>query len=107
MGGADHELVEITFEVDRHKSDQRIGLFCNNDRRVRRQFVAPALAPPWHARGEVDGRIGLLPAALPQRDRGVLVLAPIGAQVKRRGHYLSFSSNSMRRWRLSTSSVAA
>ncbi len=54
MRGADHELVEVTFEIDRHKSDQRTGLFRNNDRRIRHQFVAPALAPPWHARGEID-----------------------------------------------------
>src|SRR6476620_12680443 len=100
MSGADHELIEITFEIDRHKSDQRIGLFCDNDRRIRHQFLAPALAPPRHACGEIDFWISLLPGSLPQRDRGVFVLAPVRTQVKRRGHYLSVSFSSMRRFRL-------
>ncbi len=84
--GADHQLVEIAFAIDGHKSDQRAGLIGDDDRRIRHQIVAPALAPPRYARGEIDSGIGLLPGLLPQRDRGVLVVGAIGAKMKGGAH---------------------
>src|SRR3954454_5609984 len=85
QGGApaiasNHQLVEITFSVNSDKPNQCARLFSNNDLRSRHQLVAPALAPPCHARGEIDSGIGLLPGLLPQRDRRVFVLGAIGAK---------------------------
>ncbi len=84
--GADHQLVEIIFAIDRHKSEQCAGLFRDDDRRLRHQIVAPALAPPRYAGREIDSGIGLLPSLLPQGDRGVFILRAIGAKVKGGAH---------------------
>ena len=81
--GRDHELVEIAFGVDGDEPDQFSGLFRDDDRCIRHQLISPARAPPRHARGEIDRRIGLLPGLQPQRDGGIFVVGAIGTQVKR------------------------
>jgi len=64
--GADHELVEITFEIDGHKSGHHPGLLGDNDGGVRHQVVSPALAPPRQACHEIDSGIGVLPDPQPK-----------------------------------------
>ena len=88
--GADHELVEIARCIDGHEPDQRVRLFGDDDRGIRHQLAAPALAPPRHARGEIDRGIGLLPGLPPQLDRGVFVLGAIGARSVKSGRPLPF-----------------
>src|SRR4051794_20897756 len=95
----DHELVEIAFAVDRDEAGQRAVLLADDDRSLRHQILAPALAPPVQPRGEVDLRIGLLPGAMPEVDRRRLVRVAIGAEAER-AHYRSVSFSSMRRLRL-------
>ena len=84
------------------KPTSRAGLFGDDDRGVRHQLVAPAFAPPGHARVEIDRGIGELPGLEPQRDRGVLVLGAIGAKRETvvRPTHRSVSFSSMRRLRL-------
>src|SRR5436190_11615687 len=50
------------------------------------QLVAPARAPPCHAGGEIDCRIGLLPGPLPKSDGGVFVFGAVGTQLKAVAH---------------------
>src|SRR5260370_28424189 len=96
----DHELVEIAFGVDGDEADRRARLLRDHDRGIWHQFATPALAPPGHARGEINFGIGLLPGPLPQCDYRVFVLGAIGTELKRCGHYRSVSFSSMRRLRL-------
>src|SRR5438105_13777659 len=86
MIGRDHQLVEVAFAIDGYEAAQCTGLFGDSDRRIRHEFVAPALAPPCHPRCELDVRIGLLPGVLPQRDRRVFVLSPLRAEAKNVSH---------------------
>src|SRR5256885_7192391 len=99
MTGIDHELVEIAFAVDGDEAGQRTVLLGDDDRGLRHQILAPALAPPVQPRGEVDLWIGLLPGAMPELDRRRLVRVAIGPEVER-AHYRSVSFSSMRRLRL-------
>src|SRR5580704_733666 len=87
MAGRDYKLIEIGVDVDGHESGECGGFFRDDDRRVRHQFVAPAFAPPRHARGKIDGGVSLLPGLTPQRDGGVFVLWAIGAEGEGIGHW--------------------
>src|SRR2546430_10474056 len=82
MRRADHELVEISVRIDRDESDQPLRLLGYDDGRLRHQLVAPALAPAIDPLCEIDGGIGELPGALPERDRGVLVRRLVGSEDK-------------------------
>src|SRR5262249_58293885 len=73
-------------------------------RRRRHELVAPAWPPPVGAGGEIDLRVGDLPAAPPQLDGGVLVGGRVAAQRERRSAHRSVSFSSMRRLRLKASS---
>src|SRR5258707_5257272 len=107
MFRADHKLIKVAFFVDGDEADQRARLLRDHDRGIRHQFAAPALAPPGHARGEINFGIGLLPGPLPQCDYRVFVLGAIGTELKRCGAYRSVSFSSMRQVRLLASSFAA
>src|SRR6478609_5948945 len=95
----DNELVEIAVAVDGDEAGQRAVLLRDHDRGLRHQVLAPALAPPVQACREVDLRIGLLPGAMPEVDRGGLVLGTVRAEVEG-AHYRSVSFSSIRRLRL-------
>src|SRR4051794_20814390 len=86
MRGIDHELVEIAVAVDGDKAGQRAVLLRHDDRSLRHQIPTPALAPPVQPCREVDLRIGLLPGAMPELDRGGLVLWTVRAKVEG-GHF--------------------
>src|ERR1700688_1255287 len=73
MRRGNHELIEIACRVDGHEACKLARSLGADDRRPGYQLATPALAPPRNPRGEIDSRIGLLPARLPQRDRGVFV----------------------------------
>src|SRR3954468_24065862 len=100
MRGIDHELVEIAVAIDGDEAGQCAVLLRHDDRSLRHQIPAPALAPPVKPRGEVDLRIGLLPGAMPQVDRVGLVLWKVGTEVESGAHYRSVNFSSMRRLRL-------
>ena len=63
-----------------------LRLLGDDDRGIRHQFVAPALAPPRHARGEIDRGIGLLPGRRHSVDRRVFVLGAIGTEMEGGAH---------------------
>jgi hypothetical protein len=76
-----HDLIEIAgLGIDRHETDHALVQFRDADGRRRYQFMAPARAPPVHARREIQVRIVLLPGPPPQFDRSIFVCRQIGAQ---------------------------
>ncbi len=78
-----HDLVEIAgarrYRDEAGELVRRQREFGEDDARVELQ-IGPVLAEPVDALGEIDIRIGLLPAALPERGRGLFVGGLIGPQ---------------------------
>src|ERR1700722_13704164 len=90
----DHELIQIARRsIDGDEADHVVLHLRDDDLGGRQELVAPALAPPVEARGEIDIRIGRLPGAQPQCDGGVFIVRPVGPQRKagRRRHGVAAS----------------
>ena len=77
----DHDLIEIAgLRIDGHEADRLVAGFGNHDVRGLGELVAPAFPPPVEPLREIDLRIGGLPAAQPERDRGVFIFCVVRAQ---------------------------
>ena len=87
MLGRDHDLVEVfRFRIDGDEADQRAVDLGQHDMGDRDQLLAPALAPPRHARIEIDMRKVMRPGAPPQLDRRLFIGGGVGAQGDVVGH---------------------